>query len=170
MIFWVILHHAATNATVWLKGDWTLGNYLLTLCSPSVTLQPFEYCLPFDSVFDDVDEDHYTAELENWHEFCQGHLRREVDGSRGPRNRLPILRPRRAENKRPSPALNAFMRQLLVAQHNKRTLLIGRHRTPPRRGKPPRPWRVAPPEPYGKMPRGPFVREKCGNMPQNVVR
>ena len=63
--------YAATNATVWLKGDWTLGNYLLTLCSPSVTLQPFEYCLPFDSVFDDVDEDHYTAELENWHEFVK---------------------------------------------------------------------------------------------------
>ena len=23
------------------------------------------------SVFDDVDEDHYTAELENWHEFVK---------------------------------------------------------------------------------------------------
>ena len=36
-----------------------------------MTPQPFEYCLPFDSVFDDVDEDHYTAELENWHEFVK---------------------------------------------------------------------------------------------------
>ena len=44
-----------------------------------------------------------------------------------------------------------------------------RRRTPPRQ-KAPRPRRVAPPEPYRQMPRGPFVREKCGNMPQNVVR
>ena len=45
-------------------------NYLRTLCSPSVTLQPFEYCLPFDSVFDDVEEDE-TADLENWHDFVK---------------------------------------------------------------------------------------------------
>ena len=64
MIFWVILHHAATNATVWLKGDWTLGNYLLTLCSPSVTLQPFEYCLPFDEV-------EKLQDVEDWREFVK---------------------------------------------------------------------------------------------------
>jgi hypothetical protein len=36
-----------------------------------VTLQPFEYCLPFDSVFDDVEVDGDTADLENWHEFVK---------------------------------------------------------------------------------------------------
>ena len=61
VIFWVFLHHAATRATVWLKGGFTAMNYLRTLCSPSVTLQPFEYCLPFN----DVDDP------EKWHKFVE---------------------------------------------------------------------------------------------------
>ena len=61
VIFWVFLHHAATRATVWLEGGFTAKNYLLTLCSPSVTLQPFEYCLPFDEV----------EKPQAWHEFVK---------------------------------------------------------------------------------------------------
>ena len=30
-ILWLILHHAATRATVWLKDGFTAKNYLLTL-------------------------------------------------------------------------------------------------------------------------------------------
>ena len=61
VILWVILHHAATRATVWLEGGFTAKNYLLTLCSPSVTLQPFEYCLPFDGV----------ESLDSWNDFVK---------------------------------------------------------------------------------------------------
>ena len=61
VILWVILHHAATRATVWLEGGFTAKNYLLTLCSASVTLQPFEYCLPFDGV----------ESLDSWNDFVK---------------------------------------------------------------------------------------------------
>ena len=64
VIFWVILHHAATRATVWLKGGFTAKNYLLTLCSPSVTLMPFEYCLPFD----DVEK---LKDVKDWQDFVK---------------------------------------------------------------------------------------------------
>ena len=59
--------YAATNATVWLQDGLTAKNYLLTLCSPSVTLQPFEYCLPFADVEDLKD----TKDIVAWHKFVE---------------------------------------------------------------------------------------------------
>ena len=63
VVFCCLLCYWQRRANAWATGDRNLGR--------DHRLRSAEYCLPFDSVFDDVDEDHYTAELENWHEFVK---------------------------------------------------------------------------------------------------